>query len=487
MKPTIEQEKIILAAKNGSNIEIQAGAGCGKSSTLKLVAEALPKKNILYLVFNKENAEEAKAKFPANVEARTINSLAYREIVKYPKSSWGQRLSSLRWADIIVPKDVVSNIDTWKMFIKQTITLFCQSDKRNIIDFIKKEFDYNVFKEALGLQEDVSEKVKTLYEHACEDYWLSLVTDGSKKSISHDVYLKLYQLSEPFLFFDIIAVDEFQDVNPVMLDIVLRQKHAQIIVVGDPNQSIYAFNGAINGFKCLDKSFEKLTLSESFRFTQAIADKAREVLAIKGENFPLKGLAVEKPDNTKAILCRTNVGVLQNIFAFHAKGEKVSTNVNLKEMKSKLFHIEQANGNKNIPFPVGEFRHITNKDDLEKAIHYDDEVKAIYDLLYWLYGNNLNVFGFFKIIDATVVEKADVAVMTGHKAKGFEYGEVWLHSDFEPAKDREGNPLLKNWVERMLTEQELNLLYIAVTRAKYKVHLPEYVQRLVRGEFGSLG
>uniref|UniRef100_UPI0013D42A21 UvrD-helicase domain-containing protein n=1 Tax=Klebsiella pneumoniae TaxID=573 RepID=UPI0013D42A21 len=65
--------------------------------------------------------------------------------------------------------------------------------------------------------------------------------------MTHDGYLKLFQLSKPDLSkqFGLIMVDEWQDTNEVTMDIVLEQD-ARLILVGDRHQSIYGFRGATN-------------------------------------------------------------------------------------------------------------------------------------------------------------------------------------------------------------------------------------------------
>ena len=63
--------------------------------------------------------------------------------------------------------------------------------------------------------------------------------------MSHNGYLKLYQLRKPKLDidYDVILLDEAQDTNPAIQDIVMRQKCARV-VVGDRHQAIYSFIGA---------------------------------------------------------------------------------------------------------------------------------------------------------------------------------------------------------------------------------------------------
>lgn len=77
---TDEQKRIVDLSKSMDKNEIlaiQACAGSGKTSTLEEIALANPKQRFLYLAFNRSIATEAREKFPENVEAKTIHSLAF--------------------------------------------------------------------------------------------------------------------------------------------------------------------------------------------------------------------------------------------------------------------------------------------------------------------------------------------------------------------------------------------------------------------------
>ena len=56
--------------------------------------------------------------------------------------------------------------------------------------------------------------------------------------ITHEFYLKKFQLQNPQLSYDYILFDEGQDASPVMLDVFLKQKATKVIV-GDGHQQIY--------------------------------------------------------------------------------------------------------------------------------------------------------------------------------------------------------------------------------------------------------
>ncbi len=85
----------------------------------------------------------------------------------------------------------------------------------------------------------------------------------------HDGYLKSWQLRKPNLQYkhfahDVLMIDEGQDMNPAMLDIFMSQNTTKIIV-GDPNQQIYTFRGAVNALESVEAT-HTYRLTQSFRY-----------------------------------------------------------------------------------------------------------------------------------------------------------------------------------------------------------------------------
>lgn len=84
--------------------------------------------------------------------------------------------------------------------------------------------------------------------------------------------------------FKFILVDEFQDVNWAQYNLVrkLAEKGSQLTVVGDDDQSIYAFRGAsvsnILRFKDDFHDAKEIVLNENYRSRQEILDKAYELI-----------------------------------------------------------------------------------------------------------------------------------------------------------------------------------------------------------------
>ncbi len=78
LRPIAEQRAAIDAFATGGTVVIEAGAGTGKTSTLRLLAAARPEARGLCVAYNKAIQVEAERSFGRNVEARTAHSLAYR-------------------------------------------------------------------------------------------------------------------------------------------------------------------------------------------------------------------------------------------------------------------------------------------------------------------------------------------------------------------------------------------------------------------------
>ena len=79
LQPSPEQPALIAArrADPAGSLRVLAFAGTGKTTALRLLAEADPSP-ALYLAYNKAAQLEAQPRFPAHVACRTVHSLAYR-------------------------------------------------------------------------------------------------------------------------------------------------------------------------------------------------------------------------------------------------------------------------------------------------------------------------------------------------------------------------------------------------------------------------
>ena len=486
MKLTEEQEAII---NSSGNIKINAVAGSGKTTTIIEYAKARPKTSkILYLAFNKSVKLEAIKKFTEkgllNVTVETAHSLAYKNIVfrhQYKVRSQGYKTHEL--ADLLGLQGngekhheyVIAN------HINKFIALFCNSDKIKVQDVN--------YLETIG---DVKAKtfVKTFY-HFIEMQTRNLLSkmDKGEIEITHDFYLKKFQLQNPFLAFDYILFDEGQDASPAMLDIFLRQAATKVIV-GDTHQQIYSWRYAVNSLE--KTNFITLNLSHSFRFGENIANLATKILFWKdaiAQTTPItiKGLGTNNDTKTKAVIGRTNLGLLLKAIEYVTEKKNIKqiyfegnfNSYTYADEGASLYDVLNLQNNKRSLIKDALIKSMGSVKDLEEYIEKTEDAQLSMMLeIVKKYGND--IYDIIKSIKQKHVEndnkeKADVVFSTVHRCKGMEYDAVYLVKDFitEDKIQRQAHELEKDEKKINKLNEEINLLYVAITRTKNTLHIPE--------------
>jgi len=305
--------------------------------------------------------------------------------------------------------------------------------------------------------------------------------------ITHDFYLKKFQLVNPVLYYDYILFDEAQDASGVMLDVILKQEATKVIV-GDVHQQIYGWRHAVNS---LEKAhYDLLRLSTSFRYVQDVANLASEILFWKNHMAETQKVSIfgrPKPvklGNLKATIARTNLGLLLNAIDFITDNPKVKHiyfegNINSYTYADDgtslydVLNLQNGNLDKVNDKVVKSMR---NLDELEEYIEKTEDVQlATMVEIVKEYGNE--IFAIMKKLKALHVgdehrHKAEMIFSTVHRAKGMEYDTVYLVNDFiAEEKLKELNKKEEADVDRLM--EEVNLLYVAVTRTKGQLNIPE--------------
>lgn len=484
--PTQEQIDILEAVKHTRVLKVNAVAGSGKSSTLRMLAED-NKVPSLYICFNKVNAEEARTKFPSHTECRTTHSLAFpkygqmlldklsRPSGKYVNVA-GTSSEIAKYYDIqdfaCGETPVLAN--TVASLVKMTVNKYQNSADEDLDSKMLPIYEIKLLEKAheglntkaLGLQ--VVSYAKRL--------WADRTNPFSPVLAYHDTYLKLYQLSKPVLEYDIIYVDEAQDLNPVTLDILQRQTQSKVVYVGDKYQSIYAFRGAVNALEsiCAPTKY----LSQSFRYGQAIADVATWIIGGNVRILGNDGIAssIETVELTKCtMIFRTNGALLETAVSLLANKHSIYCQVDTKGFVKK---IESAQA-----LYLADYKNVKHDDitpfscwnDLLEAAKEDPELKRIVKIVedgksgyYIRHLTNMN----------TKPNKANITLTTAHKSKGMEWDNVVLGNDYPLTKDSD-NPFEK------MNQQEINLFYVAATRAIKCLQLPNAVMLDYQLSFGE--
>jgi F-box protein, helicase, 18 len=484
MQLTQEQYNIIHSS---GNIKINAVAGSGKTTTIIEYAQARPKQNrILYLVFNRSVKLEAIKKFAdkglTNVKVETAHSLAYKNIVT--KHHYKVRHQGYKTYEIAEMLGLQGDEEKHAEYIvanhiNRFIAYFCNSDKLKI-----HELNY------LDVVTEPKAKafVTRFYPYIETQTRLLLKKmDTGEIEITHDFYLKKFQLSNPSLNYDYILFDEGQDASAAMLDIFLKQKATKVIV-GDTHQQIYGWRYAVNSLEKTD--FKTFHLSLSFRFRQDIANLAMQVIEMKkliGEcdPFTITGKGTSTESKVKAVLARTNLGLLLKAIEYLNEKEKIKHiyfegNINsytYAEDGASLYDVLNLyNGRRNL-IKDKLIRAMKNMFELEEYIDKTDDVElGMMVEIVNTYGNDIP--GIIKEIKDKHVgneqkDKAEIIFSTVHRCKGMEYDSVQLVDDFlteeKLKKIKDENPEM----DLSKLNEEINLLYVAVTRAKNNLYIPE--------------
>ena len=468
---TAEQQAAVSLFQTGESLAIEAGAGTGKTSTLISIGQSTERRG-QYLAFNRSIVDEAKLKMPANVAASTAHSLAFRAVGKRfshrlpPARMRGDQIARLLQIDPLTLTIRTGETTEARRLspgylaglVTKAIKTFCNTaDAAPSVD----HFPY-----IDGIDEprndkrgwDNNREVRRFLAPALQRAWADLTDPHGTLPYSHDCYLKLWERSEPVIPVEFILFDEAQDASPVMLSIVLQQG-CQVVWVGDSQQQIYDWRGAVNALATVGQG-HKTYLTGSFRFGPAIANIANVILSrIDGAELRLSGLSpvpstVAATSEPRAILTRTNAGAISLAIKQMHAGRKVHLMGGGKEIAAfcRAAKDLMADPPRRTEHPeLACFASWSEVEDYANVDPNGDELRLMVRLI-----NEYSPEGILRVVDSSCPEgNADVVISTAHKAKGREWDSVQLGSDFTAPKG--GGDI---------SDPELRLLYVAATRAQ---------------------
>ncbi len=181
--------------------------------------------------------------------------------------------------------------------------------------------------------------------------------------------------------FKYILVDEYQDTNHMQYELVslLANKHKNICVVGDDDQSIYRFRGAtienILSFENEYSGAKVIRLEQNYRSTQIILDAANNLIA-NNENRKGKNLWTDKKDGEKITYHKAEDDrgegyfVADNVLKGIRNGKNFSDFAVLYRMNSQSNLIEQAFVRNSIPYRMVGGHKFYDRKEIKDAISY---------------------------------------------------------------------------------------------------------------------
>lgn len=454
---TDEQLDVLNAATmTPSNLMLNALAGCGKTSTLEAIERAVPKGPILYLVFNKKNADEATERMLSTTTVRTFNSLGHR--IWAQSQSKNLKLNAKKSGDIL--REIISEVP------KRDATELWASYHSVISGVaLAKALGYVPEGKYPNAKRLIARNLfHKMLEERPDDLTADLIDAVLGRSIkaSYDGLIDYNdQIYMPALFggtypkFPLVLVDEYQDLSPVNHALLERLVKGRLIGVGDPYQNIYGFRGASAGGMAeaeAEYNCTFLPLSISFRCPSAIVNHVHwRVPHFRALN---QGGSVETPkqihyrdiSDDVTIICRNNAPLFTLAMRFLGQGRSVS--VVGSEIGPRLIGIMRKLGPENL-----------NRAQTLSAIEgwledrLDRESKNAEDLAECMrvFANHGDSLGTSIIYAEHLFKQSgSIRLLTGHKAKGLEFDDV-IHLD----------PHLLG-----SSEQDQNLSYVISTRSR---------------------
>ncbi len=379
---------------------ILAGAGSGKTTVLvNRIAYILQSGlcnpwNILAITFTNKAAGELKdricAAVPeggADIWAATFHSTCARILRRY-----GDRIG-------YSSHFTVYGTDDQKRLVKDVTKQLGIDEKRTpakavLAEISRAKDKMQSPKEMLKLAQYDSRKIEIAKIY--EVYQARLKTADAMDF--DDLLCKTVELFEQFPEilgfyqnqFRYIMVDEYQDTNKVQYKFVsmLAQKHGNICVVGDDDQSIYKFRGAtienILSFENTFKGAKVIRLEQNYRSTSTILDAANGVIS---NNTVRKGktLWTQNPKGEKVELhtCDNErdeaMFIAKTITDGVADGRKYSDYAVLYRTNAQSNSIEQALSRSGIPHRIIGGHRFYDREEIRDMVAYLQVVNNPHD------------------------------------------------------------------------------------------------------------
>lgn len=438
---TKQQQNIVDSTDN--TILVNAIAGSGKTSTLMALAKKY--NNGLYLAFNKAIVKDVLDKLPIGWSCKTFNAMglsitkqhlpkAKVNFNKYRQAKYNQ---AVNLAQHHMSMDGNALHTSWANTANRFSLSLGLIDEA--MEILKK-----------GKQDTKQISGEDMMQYPIDNGW------QSEK-------------------YDIVLVDECQDLNPQQIAFLACIPTDKIVFVGDKNQAIYGFRGSDP--QALNKIVDTYTptefdLNQSFRCPTNIIDVVSNIVpnmysAKKGGQVSRKQAHDIDFDDECFILCRVNSALITLAYNFLYNKQHFSIgSAFIKRLESDLKpFLAKSNSlvelDKNIRYKYSVELTKAHKSDWFTA-PIEDKYGALLSLV-----DGATSLSDIKSVIKSLKMHADGAssrkLMTIHAAKGLETDHVYfLRSDIiDYLKDKTNTQWKKN--------EEDNLFYVACTRALSKL------------------
>ena len=281
---TLNESQLKAVVHEGGPLFVVAGAGTGKTKTLTsrisyLINQGADPRHILAVTFTNKAAREMKQ--------RVIDMTGPHAMGVWLYTFHAFGLQILRRHIAVLPYGYRPNFtvideDDGKKIIQDQIKELGLDIKQYSIKGLKNLISLYKSRRLEGFERTDEEKIYKKYQTYLREnqlvdfddlllYTLELLEDYPEIRTKYQTY------------FEHILVDEFQDTDAIQYKVmkILAELHKNVFVVGDPDQSIYAFRGAnYENSTLFQKDFhaQMIVLEQNYRSTNQILKAANQLI-----------------------------------------------------------------------------------------------------------------------------------------------------------------------------------------------------------------
>ena len=311
------QRQIVEAPITGA-IQVLASAGSGKTRVLtervRFILGQTKKEGVIALTFTNKAAEEMQSRLADCDEAgdrawlATIHSVAQRILEQYGHTIGLPKELHIYERDKDRMEVFVQSLRDDGLDIDDYLNIEDEKEQKSRERNLQKYMDgFSLIKRELLLEEDIEErfpKNPSIWK-IFQDYQNALLNSGGidyddilvyahRLLLNHDWIANIYRAKYKYL-----CVDEAQDLNMVQYEFIKAfcgESIKSVMMVGDPDQMIYGFNGSSSEYLCenfvRDFSASKYELKENYRSTKQVIEVANKLKpkSQKEHEYALEGI-----------------------------------------------------------------------------------------------------------------------------------------------------------------------------------------------------
>lgn len=451
----------------------------GKTFTLCKLAEMTPPiKSSIFLAFNKSIAEELGQRLPRTVKAQTLHSCALSSLCK--AFSLNFSLSDSKNFNLAKEKMEFKGVHPKR--IPGIIMKVCRLYDLMRFNLVPDDIEAII---ALGERygEDADEELakraielRMLNKRIADNYFLK--GGGGKLPMDFTdmlYYATQYVHREDFKQYNVVMLDECQDISPLQFEVVKMCKtpRGRLIAVGDEKQSIYSFMGSnLDSLQAIKNAPNTVTLplSMTYRCAQDIVAEACKVFpdgivaapgAVKG--FVGDGTFKDAQEGD-FILCRNNAPLVDAFITLLRQGKKCTILgkefgdelVSLIDSVEDVWGLEQVLENMISKLQKKGVKSPTKCEAYDKLNEKVNVLLSLYEYFGDLETVRSRIYDIF-------VENASrgITLSTIHKSKGLESDNIYfLEPEVLPSKYA---------TTELALYAEKCLKFVAITRARKRL------------------